>query len=334
MLAQSTPDGKQAVEFVAAGAVAGSVKDVYFNAGGTSVVALYRGDPDAGRRKRIEALAGPWRRETLGTPDGVAIRELFSWPLLAVEYGGREGYVTPIYPEKFRFGAGSALEGALKEGFWFASARNMRSVPRNDAGQLMGALGVCLQLCRAVALIHDHGLVHPGLSALECLVSPSTGDVCLTGLDWLFGRGHIPAAGYRAPGYRSPEEAMAALRGDLPDPSKESDLHALAVMIYRFLFRRHPLSGCIGSVGGDEAGPGDVGVNAGGPGDTGEDAAGPGDVGEDAAGPSGVGVDNVGEDAGGSGDVGVGNVGEDAAGHCDAGEDAAGPGVAGEDAAG
>ncbi|MDR1080729.1 MAG: hypothetical protein LBQ79_07155, partial [Deltaproteobacteria bacterium] len=205
--ASSTLDPADTVEFVAEGAVAGSARDVFFTADRGRAVSLYLGEPDPGRRKRLEEVCGPWRGRVFGGDGGDYYRGIMNWPEMSVELGGREGYVSPAYGGKFRFREGSELGGVLKEGYWFASARNMRSVPAEERGRLLGTLNVCLLLSRAVGRLHGEGLLLPGLSSQSCLASPSSGDFCLAGLDalWMEGSGHDCPGILPNPDYLPPE---------------------------------------------------------------------------------------------------------------------------------
>ncbi|MDR1315158.1 MAG: hypothetical protein LBQ12_16090 [Deltaproteobacteria bacterium] len=234
------------VEFATAGAVCGATRDVYFSPDRGRAVAFYRGPADSGRRERVEWIAGPARRELLNGTGAERLRELFSWPERSVACGGREGYVAKAYDEMFYFPEGSALAGALKEGYWFASARNMRNVPKEERGGIAGALNACLLLARGVRLLHGHGILHPGLSSLTVLASPSRGSLCLTGLDGLWKEGFKPPELIPEPDYLPPElmldPGLAKGAAVSIPPSIESDRHALAVLVYRFLFRRRPVA--------------------------------------------------------------------------------------------
>jgi hypothetical protein len=249
----STVDRTRSVSFVAEGAVGGSTRNVYFSTDGRKAVSFYRGPADRGRRRRVEEISGSWRREVMNGQGSEYYREIFCWPEMSVELGGQEGFVTPVYDGRFRFGEGAqSLEGVLKEGYWFASARNMRNVPDNEAGNLLGCLNVCILLCRAMGRLHEAGLLHPGMSSLSCLASPSSGRFCLTGLDGLWKEGFefpelIPAPDYlppELPALTPSEAGTVRFRPSLP-----FDLHALAVLIYRFIFRRSPVAQLPGAAG-------------------------------------------------------------------------------------
>jgi hypothetical protein len=243
----SPTDGKK-VEFVDGDPECGSVKRVYFSPDRSYVVAFYMDPLDPVGRERLERLVGVYRNGIFGREGGDYYRGLYRWPERLVEHGGRTGIVAPVYEPKFYFPAGSGLEGAEKQGKWFASAKNFnRAVPPDQRGDLAGYLAVCASLSRAVLRLHASGLAHSDLSYKNCLVDPLTGSACVIDIDGLVVPGLFPPDVAGTPDFIAPE-VVATLKLPKGDPAKNlpciaTDEHALAVLVYLYLFRRHPLRG-------------------------------------------------------------------------------------------
>ncbi|MDR1080731.1 MAG: serine/threonine-protein kinase [Deltaproteobacteria bacterium] len=242
-----TPDGRK-VEFLKGGDFkSGGMKDVYFSLDGRHVVAFYREPVDGAARERLEKLVGSYRRNIFGMEGGNYYRDLFRWPESIVEHGGRTGIVVPIYDRRFFFSGGS-LDGAEKEGKWFSSAKNFNMcLSPADRGSLLGFLKVCLSLTRAVKRLHSAGLAHSDLSYKNVLIDPSTGSACVIDIDGLVVPGLYPPDVVGTTDFIAPE-VVGTLHLPMGDPAKklpcvETDLHALAVLIYHYLLHRHPLRG-------------------------------------------------------------------------------------------
>lgn len=240
-------DGVQ-VEFVMKDPKQGGIKDVYFDPNRRYVVAFFRKKLDPAGRERIERLVGQYRKGIFEQDGADYWRELFRWPERIVEYNGLTGIVVPIYQPQFFFGADTMLDGVEKDGKWFASAKNFnRFVPEKEKGTLLGYLRICLNLSRAVRRLHAAGLAHSDLSYKNCLVDPSSGGACIIDIDGLVVPGVFPPDVVGTPDFIAPE-VMATLNLPMNDPNRrhprrETDQHALAVLVYQYLFHRHPLRG-------------------------------------------------------------------------------------------
>ncbi|MDR2391290.1 MAG: kinase [Planctomycetota bacterium] len=240
-------DGTQ-VEFVKENPRQGGVKDVYFDPNRRYVVAFFRKKLDLVGRDRIEKLVGQYRKGIFERDGGDYWRERFRWPERIVEYEGHTGIVVPIYQPQFFFGANTILDGVEKDGKWFASAKNFnRFVPNEEKGSLLGYLRLCLNLSRAVRRLHAAGLAHSDLSYKNCLVDPSTGGACIIDIDGLVVPGLFPPDVVGTPDFIAPE-VIATLNLCMDDhrrrhPCRETDQHALSVLIYQYLLHRHPLRG-------------------------------------------------------------------------------------------
>lgn len=233
----------------------GGVKDVMFSPDETYVVAFYRGPADAASRERLLEITGRYRERIFGQAGGEYLKNLYCWPTAVVEHAGRLGVVVPFYRACFFFEHGSrnddrllGIRGKEKVGKWFASpGHRARFLDPRELGDWMRHLRVCVMLARAVRRMHMAGLSHSDLGYNNCLIDPTTGQACLIDLDGLVVPGRHPPAVIGTPDFIAPEVIRSAHldQGD-PDrklPSRTTDLHALAVLVYMYLLYRHPLRG-------------------------------------------------------------------------------------------
>ena len=87
--------------------------------------------------------------------------------------------------------------------------------------------------------LHFAGLAHSDLSHSNVLIDPKHGDACVIDIDFLGCAGIGSAERVLGmPGYIAPEVITGKAL-----PAIETDLHALAVLIYETLLLRHPLQG-------------------------------------------------------------------------------------------
>ncbi len=98
-------------------------------------------------------------------------------------------------------------------------------------------INACLNITKSFMLLHDLGYVYRDISGGNFYVDPNTGDVLVCDCDNI-----APSSrdtGIRGTGnYRAPEVIARNV-----DPSEQSDLHSLAVVIFRLLTMHHPLEG-------------------------------------------------------------------------------------------
>ncbi len=248
-----TSDGR-AVELVDEIIGSGAMKDVYFSPDRSYVVAFYKTPQDAQARERLAMITGKYRESIFEQVGGDYWKDLFCWPTAMLEHEGRLGLVAPTYPREFFFEHGSKngdmlnIQGKEKEGKWFAAAslRNRFLDPR-ELGDWLGHLKACLLLARAVRRMHMAGLAHSDLSYKNVLIDPSRGRACVIDVDGLVVPGKYPPDVVGTPDFIAPEVVMTShLPKDCPNrklPRRETDLHALAVLIYMYLLYRHPLRG-------------------------------------------------------------------------------------------
>jgi serine/threonine protein kinase len=232
---------------------AGGMKDVYFSPDRSYVAAFFRDKQDANSRGRLENIVGPYRERIFTETEANYWAERYCWPTDIVEHDGRLGVIVPTYRKNFFFEFGSRdkninIKGKEKEGKWFASA-NLRSnvLDPKELGDWRKYILVCLNIVRAVRRMHAAGLAHSDLSYKNVLIDPSTGGACMIDIDGLVVPGKFPPDVIGTPDFIAPE-VVSTLHLKLNDPNRklprrETDLHALSVLIYMYLLYRHPLRG-------------------------------------------------------------------------------------------
>ncbi len=248
-----TVDGKP-VAYVDEVIGSGAMKEVYFAPDRSYVVAFYKTEQDAQARERLEMITGRYRESIFQQAGGEYWENLFCWPSAMLEHNGRLGLVAPTYPAPFFFQYGSnnddmlGIQGKEKEGKWFATASlRQRFLDPRELGTWLNHLKLCLLLARAVRRLHMAGLAHSDLSYKNVLVDPTQGLACVIDVDGLVVPGKYPPDVVGTPDFIAPEVvATRHLAKTDPNrhlPRRETDLHALAVLIYMYLLYRHPLRG-------------------------------------------------------------------------------------------
>lgn len=249
-----TASNGETIQFINEIKAQGGMKDVMFAPDKSYVVAFFRDKPDAAMRERLEMITGRYRERIFNQAGGDYLQNLYCWPTAVVEYEGRLGVVSPFYRSCFFFEHGSrnndmlGIKGKDKDGKWFASANNRQKfLDERELGDWMRHIKVCIMLARAVRRMHMAGLSHSDLGYKNCLIDPITGQACLIDIDGLVVPGVHPPTVVGTPDFIAPEVvATAHLSKDDPMrklPSRTTDLHALAVLIYMYLLYRHPLRG-------------------------------------------------------------------------------------------
>ncbi len=229
----------------------GALKDVYLSAAGDKVAAFYRTHPGRNAYERLSTIVGEYRERILSLPYWA---NLFCWPEDLVEHKGRTGFVAPVYDKHFYFQYGSknndflGIRGREKEGKWFASAFNQsKYLDERERGDWKAYVSVCELIARAVRRLHAAGLAHSDLSYKNVLIDPVGIHACIIDIDGLVVPGKFPPEVAGTPDFIAPEVmATIHLPHDHPQkawPSILTDRHALAVMVYMYLFYRHPLRG-------------------------------------------------------------------------------------------
>lgn len=242
------------VEFVDEIIGSGAMKDIYLSPDKSYVICLYRTKQNHQTKKRLQMITGIYREKIFDQIGGDYWRNLFCWPSAMLVHQGRLGLVAPTYANHFFFEHGSRnndmlkIKGKEKEGKWFAasSLRN-RFVDPRELGDWLNHIKVCLHLARAIRRMHSAGLAHSDLSYKNVLVDPSKGTACIIDIDGLVVPGKFLPDVVGTPDFIAPEVVKTShLAKNDPKrclPKCETDLHALAVLIYMYLLYRHPLRG-------------------------------------------------------------------------------------------
>lgn len=249
-----TASDGSAVRFINEVKAQGGVKDVMFSPDGDYVVAFYRDKAEPAARDRLLEITGRYREKIFNQEGGEYLKKLYCWPTSVVEHDGRLGVVVPFYRDCFFFEHGSKNDDMLgirkkeKIGKWFATpTHRAKYLDPRELGDWMRHLKVCVMLARAVRRMHMAGLSHSDLGYNNCLIDPTTGQACLIDIDGLVVPGKHPPAVIGTPDFIAPEVVKTAhLAKDDSNrklPSRTTDLHALAVLIYMYLLYRHPLRG-------------------------------------------------------------------------------------------
>jgi len=248
-----TVDG-QPVEFIDDIIGSGAMKDVHFSPDRSYVIAFYKSRPDAQGKDRLQMITGKYRQSIFEQAGGEYWRGLFRWPSAIVEHEGKLGIVVPTYQKHFFFEHGSknndflGIRGREKEGKWFASANNQnRFLDPKERGHWLNYLRIGIQISRAVRRMHAAGLAHSDLSYKNVLVDPVNGNASVIDVDGLVVPGRYPPDVVGTPDFIAPE-VVTTSHLDKADPQRSlpsigTDRHALAVLIYMYLFYRHPLRG-------------------------------------------------------------------------------------------
>ncbi len=238
----------------------GGMKYTYFSPDKSYVVQFFN-EPskiDINTRSRIEAIIGRYN-PTLPETKGGAIgndekmaeyfANRFCWPTNIV-VSPEFGLVSPAYPQNFFFGEGASkllqLKGKDKKSNWFTSS-NRRFLDKSELGDFRSMLQMSLLLARSIRRLHQAGLAHSDLSNNNVLIDPKTGNCVVIDIDSLVVPGLYPPEVAGTRGYIAPE-VLSTMELDYSDPRRKTpssytDLHALAVLIYEYLFCRHPLMG-------------------------------------------------------------------------------------------
>jgi serine/threonine protein kinase len=239
-------DGKK-VTYLPAVIGEGGFKRVHFAKDKKSVVCFFKDQQKAAdprQMQRLESLLGKFN-PTLNPQTGAYFAELFCWPT-AVIVGPQIGITAPAYPAQYFFGSGK-WKGKEKNGKWFVSPKLRKLLPASERGHWKNYLDLCAVMARGVRRMHLAGLAHSDLSCNNVLLDPPNGRCVIIDVDSLVVPGIYPADVAGTPGYIAPE-VLKTLHLPEGDPGKHlpcnyTDMHALSVLIYENLFRRHPLKG-------------------------------------------------------------------------------------------
>lgn len=244
-----------------ANAPRGGMKHTFFTPDKRYAVQFFndpRNGADPRIQDRIRTIVGIYN-PTLSEADGGAVgntektadyfRQRFCWPLAIIKQP-QFGIVCPTYPQKFFFGADASavlnLKGKDKKSNWF-TGRNRKYLSPAERGSFRTMLGTAIGLSRTIRRMHQAGLAHSDLSCNNVLIDPRTGASVVIDIDSLVVPNKYAPEVVGTRGYIAPE-VLATMGLDYNDarralPCVQTDLHALPVLIYEYLFFRHPLIG-------------------------------------------------------------------------------------------
>jgi len=235
----------------------GGVKDVYFSPDRKYVVAFFREPLDFNQKDRIKKIVSLYLDNIKkGNSSDYFLDEIFRWPYDAVELSGKTGVIVPIYNSRFFFSKGYAsnelIKGGEKVGKWFTtpSFRDKQyplSIDKTELGDWLSYFQIAINISRGVKKMHQMGLAHSDLSYNNVLVDPVTKSASIIDIDGLVVPGLFPPEVIGTADFIAPE-VLKTKHLDIKDlnrilPNQKTDLHALAVLIYMYLLRRHPLRG-------------------------------------------------------------------------------------------
>ncbi len=236
----------------------GGMKDVYFSPDRSYVVAFYRKPLDFNSKERLRLIVTTYKDAFFNRKGGEYWNTIYCWPYDIVEREGISGIVVPAYDKRFFFDKGYAnfdlIKGKEKNGKWFASpkfrvASSKTRLDRSELGNWMSYFQVGVNISRGVKRLHAAGLAHSDLSYNNVLIDPINGCAAnIIDIDGLVVPGKFPPDVIGTPDFIAPE-VLATKHFPLSDkenrilPSRLTDLHALAVLIYMYLLHRHPLRG-------------------------------------------------------------------------------------------
>jgi serine/threonine protein kinase len=229
----------------------GSMKSVYFTGDNKHVVAFFN-DPNTGddnRLQRLNAVIGPYNPTT--KQNGSYWKDLFCWPIAVVSKPSL-GVVLPNYstlPGTYFF-SGGCFKGKEKEGSFFTSQKFRRKILETapeEMGDWRNFLSICILMSRAIRRLHAAGLAHSDLSSTNILIDPNSGRCVVIDVDSLVVPNLFQPDVLGTPNYIAPEvlktQFLPPNDNEKVLPNIRTDLHALAVLVYEYLFFRHPLIG-------------------------------------------------------------------------------------------
>jgi serine/threonine protein kinase len=234
----------------------GGVKDVYFSPDKSYVVAFYRDPQDFNSKERLKRIVTTYYDSFFNREGGEYWKTIYCWPTDVIEQGDLTGIIVPSYSSNFFFKKGflnnDTLNGKEKNGKWFASAKfrvkdSKTKLDPFELGNWLSYFQVCVNIARGVKRLHAAGLAHSDLSYNNVLIDPVTKTAAIIDLDDLVVPNLFPPSVIGTADFIAPE-VMSTKHLSTTDPNRklpkrETDLHALAVLIYMYLLYRHPLRG-------------------------------------------------------------------------------------------
>lgn len=252
----------ESIDFVFdANAPRGGMKHTFFTPDKKFAVQFFNDPKDARNPRiqdRIRTITGIYN-PTLSEANGGAVgntektaeyfRQRFCWPVGIVKFP-EFGIVCPTYPKNFFFGSDAStvlnLKGKDKKSNWF-TGKNRKYLSPAERGDFRTILGAAISLSRSIRRMHQAGLAHSDLSCNNVLIDPRSGSAVVIDIDSLVVPNKYAPEVVGTRGYIAPE-VLSTMALDFGNPNRalpcvQTDLHALPVLIYEYLFCRHPLIG-------------------------------------------------------------------------------------------
>lgn len=217
---QATLKGGGTVEFDAEPMSMGAEGEIFKATDGHRLVKLYT-KTSLDRQRQLELIINSYN----AVEDSQFWSKYFCWPTEVVT-SPRLGLVMPKAPDEYR---------SLT---WFLNPKTRQKVDANLRGNWQTHLGIAIKLSRAIRRLHQKGLCHADLSSNNCLVHMPTASLMIIDLDGLVVPNFMPPQVFGTPDFMAPEIVAREAK-----PSTFTDLHALAVLLYRILLFHHPLRG-------------------------------------------------------------------------------------------
>jgi hypothetical protein len=201
---------------------------IYWDRAGTHVVKLYKG-VEASREAIIREIVGPRYNVVLPEPFW---DKYFAWPdaiikqpSLGITMPRRKGTDMLWFLQPAARKAYANKNGPEKLGKWINYVR------------------VSIKMSQLVAKMHQRGLCHSDLSFKNFMCDPVNDSVVLLDCDSLVVPLMAPPNVLGTKMCMAPELMTYYLGGPQATPTRETDRHALATLIYWLMLQRHPLIG-------------------------------------------------------------------------------------------
>jgi serine/threonine protein kinase len=243
----ATLDNGSTIDYIDDKIGEGGMKDVYFSKDKKNVICFYKPSYQSDTKfiksqtERLEKIIKDFN-PTLDPSTSAYFQQLYCWPT-AIIVSPKFGLVAPTYPSDYFFESGR-FQGKEKEGKWFSSQKLRKMLPPSEQGNLLTYLMLCKRMSCAVRKLHATGLAHSDLSNKNVLVDPQRGKSIVIDIDTLVVPNLFPPDVLGTKGYFAPEVLKSMKSQTRILPSNWTDLHALGVLIYEYIFQRHPLDGC------------------------------------------------------------------------------------------
>lgn len=237
----------------------GGMKYTYFTPDRSLVIQFFNKPEDAANPEihdRIEAIIGRYN-PTVSEENGGAMgndertasyfSKCFCWPVDIV-VSPEFGVVCPAYPKNFFFGDNASqilqIKGKDKKSNWF-TGKSRKYLNSSELGDFRSMLQMSILLSRSLRRMHQAGLAHSDLSPNNVLIDPKSGTCVVIDIDSLVVPGLFPPEVIGTRGYVAPEvlQTLGMERSKRKFPGVQTDLHSMAVLIYEYIFLRHPLIG-------------------------------------------------------------------------------------------